>query len=227
MLEALGTRQVAPDDLADAVRSAPEGAVLECRLSRADYLERRDGGPFDPEEYDRHPERYVSRLAGLARQMTVLVNGIYWEPRFPRLLAREDFLELYSGAQPPRLRVVADVTCDIRGALACTVRATTPDDPTYVYDPVRDADIPGAVVGPGPLVLAVDNLPCEIPCDATSAFGAALLPLLPDLVAAHRQGRLDPRRLAPPWDRALIAHDGRLTTRFSYLEEHLAAAGDA
>ena len=221
VLEALGTRRVAPGDLADAVRAADPNTVLECRLARPDYLERREGGGFDAEEYEQHPERYVSALPRLAGLLTVLVNGIYWEPRFPRLLTRDDFRTLYGGGARPRLRIVGDVTCDIRGALACTVRATTPAAPTYVYDPERDAALDDAVDGPGPLVMAVDNLPCELPREASESFGTALLPLLPDLVEAHRGGSLAPERLSPPWRRALIACGGRLTESYRYLEKFL------
>ncbi len=221
VLEALGTRQIAPAGLADAVRTAEPHAVLECRLARADYLERREDGGFDAEEYERHPERYVSALPRLAGLLTVLVNGIYWEPRFPRLLTRDDFRRLYGGGSRPRLRVVGDITCDIRGALACTVRATTPAAPTYVYDPERDAALDEAVDGPGPLVMAVDNLPCELPREASESFGAAPLPRLPDLVQAHPDGRLDAERLSPPWRRALIACGGRLTEDYRYLEKFL------
>ena len=81
--------------------------------------------------------------------------------------------DLLSGPEPPRLLVVGDITCDVDGSLACTVRDTEPGDPVYVYDPATREGTSG-FAGPGLAVMAVGNLPCELPREASEAFSEAL-----------------------------------------------------
>ncbi len=93
------------------------------------------------------------------RHLTMLVNGIYWEPGQARLVTREGLKSIWDSAQP-RLRVIADITCDVGGSIEATVSTTTPDDPVYVYEP-ESGNVRFGVEGRGPVVLAVDNLPAE------------------------------------------------------------------
>ncbi len=152
--------------------------------------------------------------------LTVLVNGIYWEPGHPKLATRGELRELWRGEETPRLRLLADLSCDIHGSVEATVRATTPADPVFVYDPETEEAISG-VGGRGPVVLAVDNLPAEFPRDASEHFGDSLFPflsglLVPDYSVAFEHLAL-PAAILP----AVITHGGELTPRFRYLEDAL------
>jgi alpha-aminoadipic semialdehyde synthase len=222
VLSELDTVPVAPDDLA-ALESGggDRSRVYEARLYPEHYVQRRADGGFSFEEYIRQPELYEPIIERHLLYLSVLINGIYWDERYPKLVTRAWLRDAWAGARPPKLRVIGDVTCDIRGAVESTVRATTPQAPTYLYDPETDEADPEAASGRGPLVLAVDNLPCELPREASESFGEALLPLIPELVDAHADGTLNEAALPGPLRRALIARHGALTAPFAGLSSRL------
>jgi alpha-aminoadipic semialdehyde synthase len=155
--------------------------------------------------------------------LTVLVNGVFWQQGHPRLVTVEALRRLWQAASPPRLRLLADLSCDLHGSIEATVRLTTPGDPLYVFHPGRGEATPG-VAGEGPVVLAVDNLPAELPADASHHFGSRLLPLLADLLAADFDVPFERLALPPSLKAAVLAHRGDLTPRFRYLEGLLASA---
>jgi alpha-aminoadipic semialdehyde synthase len=154
--------------------------------------------------------------------LTMLVNGVYWAPGHPRLVTREAVTRLWSGGRTPRLRVIADLSCDLEGAIEVNVEITDSGDPVYVYEPATGTVRMG-VEGHGPVVLAVDNLPCELPRDASEHFGDALFPFLAPLIAADYRLPYERLDLPPELLRAVIAHAGELTPPFRHLEAALAA----
>ncbi len=175
--------------------------------------------PFDLQEYYRHPERYRGTFFQYARFLSILVNGIYWEEKYPRLITRDQFRDLFSAGQP-RLRAIGDISCDIDGSLACTTRATDPARPVYVYDPLTGQTTDG-FAGRGPVVLAVDFLPCELPVDASNYFSHTLGPFIPALARADFSAALADSGLPPELQRATIVYRGRLTDAYRHLEQHL------
>ncbi len=210
----LPVEEVPPDRLADL---PPRRDVCYKVVFKEEHLvRRRDGGRFELQEYYQQPERYEADFFRYVPALTLLVNCIYWEPKYPRLITREQFRRLYADPSP-RLRVIGDITCDIDGSLACTTRATTPDSPVYVYDPDSGATTDG-VAGRGPVVLAVDFLPCELPADASRSFSQALRPLVPALDQADLGKPLEQSGLPPELQRATIVYRGELTPDYRYLE---------
>ncbi len=148
--------------------------------------------------------------------LTVLVNGIYWMPGQPRLVTREALAQLFGSRARPRLRVLADISCDIDGSIAATVRSTTPDEPVYTYDPASGRTRTG-FDGPGPVVLAVDNLPAEFPLDASEHFGDSLFPFLAGLVTADTRVDFEHLTLPAALLGAVVTHGGELAPAFRYL----------
>ena len=221
----LPVRAVDPDQLQRIDRSDPAArrAVWKAVFEEKHLVERSDGGAFALGEYYEHPERYRAVFAPQVRHLTALVNTIYWDARYPVLLTREQIRGLWAGTGGPRLKVIGDITCDIDGSIQSTVRATAPDHPTYLYlaDEGRTTD---ALTGRGPLVMAVDNLPCEFPLDASADFSRAALPFIEQIARAHTADGLDAASLAPPLDAAVIVDRGALTPAFRYLKAPLAAA---
>lgn len=159
-------------------------------------------------------------MASHLPHLTVLVNAIYWEPGQPRVASLDDIRGLYDGDVSPRLRVIADISCDLAGSIEATVKITTPGDPVYVYDVATGEAISG-VAGRGPVILAVDNLPCELPVDASQHFGDALLRFLPALSRCDWSRPFEALDLPEEILRAVIVHRGRLTPPYGYLERHL------
>jgi alpha-aminoadipic semialdehyde synthase len=152
--------------------------------------------------------------------LTILTNGIYWEPSQPRLVRKGDLKALSSGATPPKLRLVADISCDIGGSVAATVRTTTPDDPVHVLDP-QTGEATSGVAGHGTVVLAVDNLPAELPRNASEHFGDALMPFVAPLLGANLDDEFEFLALPSAIAGAVVVHRVELTPRYRYLAENL------
>jgi len=223
IFDLLPTREVAPADL---VRIEPAANACYKVVFREEHMVRRvdASAPFELREYYDHPERYAASFFQYAPLLTLLVNCIYWDSKYPKLVDEEQFRELFAGSTPPRLRVVGDITCDVDGSLACTTRATDPGNPIYVYDP-QTRETRDGVEGRGPVVLAVDLLPCELPVDASRHFSQSLRPFVPALARADF-GAADVSRcgLPPELERATIVYRGQLTERYRYLAEHVNVA---
>lgn len=221
MLDLLPIKTIAPDDLAKLSESDADTRYIYKTIFKEEHLvERSADGGFELQEYYNQPERYRSTFTPKLAHLTLLVNSIYWEPKYPRLATQQDFEDLHADGSNSRLRVVGDITCDIDGSLACTTHATTPDDPVYVYD-AQSGQTSSGVQGRGPVVLAVDFLPCEVPYDATMAFSKALTPFMPGLASADFTQTLESGGLPKELQRATIVHRGKLTPRFAHLAEFL------
>lgn len=157
--------------------------------------------------------------------LTVLVNGIFWGARDPRLVTWDDLEDLWSrhegrGDGGPRLRVIADLSCDVEGSIEATVEQTDPDEPVFVADPFT-RETPYGVEGRGPVILAVGNLPAELPRDASEHFGDRLFPFAVRLAAADFTPPFDALELPEPVRRAVITHRGELTPGYRDLADFL------
>ena len=204
----------------------PRNVLFRVHLPRADRFERTDGAPFGAEELARRPEAYRSTAYRWLPHTTVLVNGAVWTPGMPRLVTRADIGAAFHDGARPRLRVVADIACDIGGGIDATVRASTPGDPVYTFDPVTGAT-PSGVEGRGPVVLAIDNLPCELPVESSEHFGDSLLRYVPAISRCSWEGPLEALPLPGEILRAVIVHRGELAPHYAHLEPLLAAGGGA
>ena len=183
------------------------------------------GKPFDLREYYAHPERYRAGFERYLPKLHVLINCIYWEPRYPRLVTAEAIRRLYADGRPA-LRVIGDISCDVEGSIEVTVRSTEPDDPVYVYDP-QTGSIRSGVEGTGPVMMAVEILPTELPREASIYFSGILKRFVPAIAAADYDEAFDALALPPELKRAVICHRGELTPDYRYLEGHLAKADPA
>ncbi|MFQ5605587.1 MAG: bifunctional lysine ketoglutarate reductase /saccharopine dehydrogenase family protein [bacterium] len=176
--------------------------------------------PFELQDYYENPQNYRSRFETYLPHLTVLVNCIYWEPRYPRLVTLNYLKRAYSAQQPPKLKVIGDISCDIEGSIQCTVKATDPGNPVYVYQP-RDDRIEDSWQGTGPVVMAVDNLPCELAQESSEFFSKVLTPFVPQLAAADYRVQFENLPLPAELKRAMILHQGKLTPAFEYLSEFI------
>jgi alpha-aminoadipic semialdehyde synthase len=151
--------------------------------------------------------------------LTVLVNGIYWTDAYPRLVTRDLLRQLWAGG-PPRLRVIGDISCDVEGAIECTLKCTEPGEPVFVYDPLT-GDVTDGYAGRGVVVMAVDILPSELPREASEDFGRILIPFLPAIAQADYDRPFEDLALPPEIKRAVIAHRGELAPDYDYLQDYL------
>ncbi len=184
------------------------------------YTRRGKPGSFDLHEFNRHPDRYRERFSELVPHASMIINGIYWEPRYPKILTKRFVRALFARERSPRLRVVGDITCDIGGSIEITVKATTEQAPVFVYRASDGRAVTG-VRGRGPVVLAVDKLPTELPLEASSSFSEALAPYVPGLARADLTRPLHALSIRTAFKDALIAHRGKLMPAFAYLKKTL------
>lgn len=174
---------------------------------------------FDLQHYYDHPELYESCFASYLPHLSMLMNCMYWDNRYPRLVTKQQVKALFEGA-PPKLTVIGDITCDPEGSVQITHKGTTIEEPVFVYDPTTDKPVMG-FAGRGMLVMAVEILPSELPRDASMAFSEALLPFVESIATADFTKPHEQLALPDAIKKALILHQGRLTPAYSYLEEYL------
>lgn len=216
----LPVREIAPDDLATLDERDPYH-VYKVVFKEQDMVEPiAPDTPFQLQEYYDHPEKYRSQFERYVPYLTLLVNGIYWSERYPKLVTRRYLKELFSQSESPRLRVIGDISCDQEGAIECNLRTTDPGHPIYVYDPLTGQTNDGHE-GRGVVVLAVDNLPCELPHESSTHFSSTLLPFIPEIAQADYRLPFEQCDLSPTIRRAVIAWHGQLTPDYRYMEGFL------
>jgi saccharopine dehydrogenase (NAD+, L-lysine forming) len=176
------------------------------------------GAPFELMEYFQHPERYRTIFERWVPHLDLMINAIYWTEASPRLISNEQLRGWFEADGEIRLQVVGDISCDILGSVECLVKATEPDTPHFVYDPITGVVTDGTA-GRGLCMMAVDNLPCELPAEASRAFSDALAPFVAPLVRADFSQSFEQLALPAPIKAALILHNGELTPAFRYMAE--------
>ena len=175
--------------------------------------------PFELSDYYAHPENYRSVFEKYIPHLSVLMNCMYWDDRYPRIVTK-DYLQVLFSKGTPKLTVIGDVTCDPDGSIECTHKGTEIEDPVFVYDPVKREPSMG-FKGTGVLVMAVDILPSELPRESSEAFSNALFKFIPAIASADYSKDLDSLELPPPIKRALILHKGELTPDYQYISGYL------
>ena len=176
-------------------------------LNTMDYNVRIDGSESNKSEFYKQPELYCSSFMEYAMQADIFIAGHYYSSGSPYLFTRED--TKYSDF---KIKVVADVSCDINGPVACTIKPSTIADPIYGYDKQTGQEVDfsneDAIA-----VMAVDNLPCELPKDASEDFGNEILEkILPSLIMSDDEQIIE---------NATICKNGDLTPNFEYLRNYV------
>ncbi|CAN1520146.1 Ald Alanine dehydrogenase [Flavobacteriaceae bacterium] len=172
-----------------------------------DYNKRKDGQVIDFTDFHQNPTEYISDFERFTKVSDVYIAGHFYGNDAPAILTRE-MLQ----ANDCTIKVVADVSCDVNGPIACTLRASAIAEPLYGYLPSENKEVdvfhPAAIV-----VMAVDNLPCELPKDASEGFGEMFSEyVLPAFFNGDKDGILQ---------RAKMTENGKLTERFSYLQDYV------
>lgn len=176
-------------------------------------------GKFELQDYYKHPEKYKNKFEKYPPHLSILMNCMYWDVRYPRILTK-DFIEKLFLQGNMKLKVVGDVTCDPDGSVEFTHKGTNIEDPVFVYHPVERKPTMG-FQGDGILVMAVDILPSELPRESSESFGHALLRFVPAIAMANFEADFENLELPHEIKRALILHKGKLTPDFEYIHEFL------
>eukprot|EP00013_Stygamoeba_regulata_P013978 CAMPEP_0177670150 /NCGR_PEP_ID=MMETSP0447-20121125/23907_1 /TAXON_ID=0 /ORGANISM="Stygamoeba regulata, Strain BSH-02190019" /LENGTH=930 /DNA_ID=CAMNT_0019177237 /DNA_START=53 /DNA_END=2845 /DNA_ORIENTATION=- len=211
---------VTVDELPDLMtRHESEHCVYGLIASSDTYIQPKDGGSFKRKEFYANPENFTSVFAEkIAPYMTCLVNCTYWDFRYPRILPIEDTERLKKNNNL-RLIGVADISCDIQGGVEMMKRVTTIDHPLFMYD-IDKRTVHENIEGDGVMFLAVDNLPTELPREASKYFGDHLAPFVHEL--AYSDGTrpfAEQDDLPVELHRATITNAGVLTPDYQYISE--------
>ena len=167
-------------------------------------VKRRDGAAFSWDDFTHNAGEYESDFRRFARKTDVLVCAHFWGPDAPVYLSEEDLRD-----KELRIRMIGDVTCDIKGSIKSTVRPATHDDPYYDYNPMTGLDEPAFSSESNISVMAVDTCPNALALDTSEYFGGMLIQHVfePLLKGEHSE----------VIQRSMILKDGELTPRFDYL----------
>jgi saccharopine dehydrogenase (NAD+, L-lysine forming) len=206
-LETLGVCnivRVKPDDYLNREFDVP----VVCQIGPEFYTIPKNRQQFSFNHFTKHPYDYESAFLPYTKVTDILITGHYWDPRSPVFFSKEDMKK-----SEFRISVIADISCDINGPVPSTLRATTISDPFYGYNPVLETEEP-VFNRPGNItVMSIDNLPGELPRDASIDFGKQLMQNVLHFLFTDPGSQLI--------ERATILKEGKLTNGFAYLEDYL------
>ena len=178
------------------------------QLLSEDYHVNKNGKPFDKNEFHLHPENFRSEFVPYTKAADILIAGAFWHHLAPMLFTNEDMQ-----ANDFKVKLIGDVTCDFKGSIPSTIKPSTIYDPAYDYNPFTEGIEAPFSDEKNVTVMAIENLPGELPRDASSYFGELLIKnVLPDLLSG---------KFSELIERATIARNGQLTERYKYLEDYV------
>lgn len=203
MLDAMQIKKVSVKAYLNTTFNEP----VYCMIDVLDYNKRKDGQVLNKKDFYEYPENYVSDFMRFAKVTDFFITGHFFGDGAPFLFTRDD-----AKSKDFNIKLVADISCDIDGPIASTIRASTIADPIYGYNPKTESEVDfkdkDAIV-----VMAVDNLPCELPKDASEGFGTMFLEhVIPAFFNGDKNGILA---------RAKMTENGTLTERYSYLQNYV------
>ncbi|RAR70689.1 NAD(P)-dependent oxidoreductase [Flavobacterium aciduliphilum] len=203
ILDDMKIKQVTPDDFLNKIYTEP----VYTQIDVLDYNKRIDGQILDNKDFYKNPQEYSSNFERFSQVADIFMAGHFHGNGAPDILTREML-------QSPKnkIQVVADISCDVNGPIACTIKASTIADPFFGYLPSSHQEVP--YTHPGSImVMSVDNLPCELPKDASEGFGEMFMKhVIPAFFNSDQDGILQ---------RAKITEQGKLTERFQYLQDYV------
>ena len=205
-MEILKHANIKQISLNDYLNKKYDEAVF-CNISIREHVERNDGKDSSYQDFMLNPHEYKSKAINYLHNTDMLITGHYWDPKFPKLFSLNQINEFKN------LKIIGDITCDINGSIPTTIRSTSIAKPYYSIDinSMKEIDL----CNKGIAVMAVDNLPSELPREASEEFGNSIMSeVLPYLINKD-DGRIN---------RATTASKGKLCPSFNYLENFIRVA---
>jgi len=203
ILDEMGIKKVSVEDYLSEEYDMP----VYCQLGVADYVKQKNESAVVASHFFKNPAEYESNFMRFVEVTQLFIAGHYYGDGAPFLFTRED-----AKSSKFKIEVVADISCDVDGPVASTLRASTIANPFYGYDAQAEREVAydaeGAIT-----VMAVDNLPCELPKDASEGFGDMFVEhVLPAFFNNDKDGILK---------RARMTQNGKLTEQYSYLQDYV------
>ena len=172
-----------------------------CNISAKEHVERNDNKSYSKEDFILNPNKYISKVKNYLTKTDIFIACHYWNPKFPKLFSLEEIKKF------KHLKIIGDITCDINGSIPTTVRSTTIEKPYYSFDvnSFQETHLNKEDIA----IMAVDNLPSELPRDSSEEFGKGVLSQVIPFLITDDDGRIK---------KATIVSKGKLCTLYDYLK---------
>ena len=175
-----------------------------CNLPTSGYVKHKEDRKFDLQHFIQFPDMYVSILEDYLPHATMLISSHYWDPKSPRLFEKQNIQNF------DKLKVIGDITCDINGSIPTTSRASTIIDPYYYIDRVTHKEIDKNTNSLS--IMAIDNLPSELPKDSSKEFGDGIVNEVLPFIFNEDDGRIK---------KATIAKNGTFCSSYGFLYNYI------
>lgn len=219
ILDILPIKEITPKQLGDIYKNFSDKVIYKVVFKEEDTVEsissKKD---FDLQDYYNHPNLYRSIFNQYLEHLNILMNCILWNRQYPRLITKESLKKNYT--EKMKLQVIGDISVDINGAIEFTEKVANPGNPVFIYNPLNDEIIDGFNSN-GIVVMAVDNLPCEVPKESSKEFSDSLIPFIPSIVKADFSVDFKNLNLPSEIKKAVILHHGKLTPSYQYINKFL------
>ncbi len=204
VLDGIGIRKVSSAEFLTQEFDEP----IYVQLNPLDYNKHKDNTEYPESYFFNNPTEYEADFARFAQKADLLIAGAYWDPAAPVLFTKEEL-----SSDSFKIKVIADITCDIEGSIPTTLRATTIDKPWYDYNRTSYKEEESFSSEKNITVMSIDNLPNELPRNASQDFGYELVNnVLPLFINGDKDNVLE---------RATLTRDGELTEHYKYLESYV------
>ena len=175
-----------------------------CNLETKDYVTNNSSTNFNLEHFINNPQDYSSSALQYLKETNILISAHYWDPSSPKIFENEDLKVLQN------LKIVGDITCDINGSVPTTIRSTTIEEPNYWIERYTLKEIDEN--NDGIAVMAVDNLPSELPRDSSTEFSEGIINEVLPFLLKEDDGRIL---------NGTITTDGSFLEKYNYLNDYI------
>ena len=175
-----------------------------CNLETKDYVTNNSSSDFSLEHFINNPQNYSSSALQYLKETDILISAHYWDPSSPKIFENEDLKVLQN------LKIVGDITCDINGSVPTTIRSTTIEEPNYWIERYTLKEIDEN--NDGIAVMAVDNLPSELPRDSSTEFSEGIINEVLPFLLKEDDGRIL---------NGTITTDGSFLEKYNYLNDYI------
>uniref|UniRef100_A0A0N5CDR4 Saccharopine dehydrogenase n=1 Tax=Strongyloides papillosus TaxID=174720 RepID=A0A0N5CDR4_STREA len=216
--------------LPEVAKKGHRNKVYGCVIGRAEHMMRKDGRPFDEGDYLKNPRQYISKFSTeIAPYANVIINGVYWDVDTPRLITIPDAKNLLSPKKtnvdvpgcptlPHKLTAICDISADPGGSIEFMQECTTIDKPFVMYDADFNKTANTFDAPSGCLVCSIDNMPAQMPIEATSMFGDLLTPYIMEMINCTTDIPFEQLTVSETIKNAIITDNGYYTPDFEYIK---------
>ena len=204
LLDLFKIRKITTNEYINKKHSLP----VYCQLKVTDYIKKANNKNFLETDYFKNPKLFESNFYKYSNETDILINAAYWDPKSPKLF-EENFIKHKNF----KTKIIGDISCDIDGSIPCTKKSTTIENPFYDYNPLTKKLENAFSKKNNITIMAVDNLPSELPKDASIFFGDIINKKIIPLLLSNKKSTI--------LENGTIIKDGKLTKKYSYLEDYV------